>query len=310
MTRMNAPVRSIRPPCAPPAPIAASAAACIATPDGTGGAADRRRSRRIRRISAGCARRARRSARRSGSTAGCCIRCCGRPTARSRASTGTRARSRRRRLRPHHRARRAGRGRLLSLRPAADRGLLRRQQADEGLHRHGQRRHQFAAVHGLVGRRPSPRLRRRHRARHATRTSTQADLIVLVGSNAAWCHPVLFQRMMQQHGASAARSIVVIDPRRTATAEEADLLLPIAPGTDTALFCGLLVHLAERGALDRAYIDAHTSGFDEALARAREIAPDVAATAARDRPRRSRRRALLRPVRSHARASSPATRRA
>ena len=55
----------------------------------------------------------------------------------------------------------------------ADRGLLRRQQADEGLHRLGQCRHQFAAVHGLVGRRPSPRLRRRHGAGHATRISTR-----------------------------------------------------------------------------------------------------------------------------------------
>ena len=56
--------------------------------------------------------------------------------------------------------------RLLRLRPVADRGLLRRQQADEGLHRLGQYRHQFAALHGLVGRRPPPRLRRRHGAGH------------------------------------------------------------------------------------------------------------------------------------------------
>ena len=105
-----------------------------------------------------------------------------------------------------------------------------------------------------------------------------ADLIVLVGSNAAWCHPVLFQRMVRNKTERAAR-IVVIDPRRTVTGEEADLFLPIAPGTDTALFCGLLVHLAERGLIDRAYVDRHTDGFDDALARAREIAPDIAATA-------------------------------
>src|SRR5450432_3010871 len=77
-----------------------------------------------------------------------------------------------------------------------------------------------------------------------------ADLIVLVGSNAAWCHPVLFQRIMRNKAQRGAR-IVVIDPRRTVTAQEADLFLPIAPGTDTTLFCGLLVHLAEHGALDR-----------------------------------------------------------
>src|SRR5262252_4429116 len=106
----------------------------------------------------------------------------------------------------------------------------------------------------------------------------EADLIVLVGSNAAWCHPVLFQRMLLNKGLRRAR-VVVIDPRRTATAEEADLFLPIAPGGDTALFCGLLVHLAEAHALDYRYIDAHTSGFENALARARSIAPDIGATA-------------------------------
>src|SRR5258705_5316016 len=105
-----------------------------------------------------------------------------------------------------------------------------------------------------------------------------ADLIVLVGSNAAWCHPVLFQRMVKNRRERGAR-IVVIDPRRTATAEDADLFLPIAPGMDTALFCGLLVHLADLCALDYRYIDAHTAGFENALARARAIAPDLAATA-------------------------------
>ena len=78
---------------------------------------------------------------------------------------GPRARRGRRRILAHHRARRPRRGRLLSLRAAPHRGLLRRQQADERLHRLGQRRHQFAAVHGLLGRRPPPRLRRRYRAR-------------------------------------------------------------------------------------------------------------------------------------------------
>ena len=61
-----------------------------------------------------------------------------------------------------------------------------------------------------------------------------ADLIILVGSNAAWCHPVLYQRMVANKRPRGAR-IVVIDPRRTATAEDADLFLPIAPGMDT--FC-------------------------------------------------------------------------
>jgi assimilatory nitrate reductase catalytic subunit len=105
-----------------------------------------------------------------------------------------------------------------------------------------------------------------------------ADLLVLVGSNAAWCHPVLFQRMLANKQARGAR-IVVIDPRRTDTAGEADLFLGLKPGTDTALFSGLLVALADSGALDSDYIARHTSGFDEALARAKSIAGSVGATA-------------------------------
>ncbi len=106
----------------------------------------------------------------------------------------------------------------------------------------------------------------------------EADLIVLVGSNAAWCHPVLYQRMIAAKRNRGAK-LIVIDPRRTATAKDADLFLPIAPGMDAALFCGLLVHLADTLALDYAYIDRHTAGFVEALARAREIAANPAATA-------------------------------
>jgi len=106
-----------------------------------------------------------------------------------------------------------------------------------------------------------------------------ADLVILTGSNAAWCHPVLFQRMVANRHKRGAK-IVVIDPRQTATAEEADLFLPIAPGMDTALFCGLLVHLADTHAFDYGYVEAHTTGLTEALARAREIAPGPEATAA------------------------------
>jgi assimilatory nitrate reductase catalytic subunit len=106
----------------------------------------------------------------------------------------------------------------------------------------------------------------------------QADLLVLVGSNAAWCHPVLFQRMLTNKLERGAR-IVVIDPRRTDTAGDADLYLGLKPGTDTALFSGLLVYLADNGALDRDYVEHHTSGFDDALARARSIAGSIGATA-------------------------------
>ena len=106
----------------------------------------------------------------------------------------------------------------------------------------------------------------------------EADLLVLVGSNAAWCHPVLFQRMLANKQGRGAR-IVVIDPRRTDTAGDADLFLGLKPGTDTALFCGLLVHLADTGALDRDYIGRYTTGFEDAIARARSMAGSVGATA-------------------------------
>lgn len=74
-----------------------------------------------------------------------------------------------------------------------------------------------------------------------------ADLVVLVGSNLAWCHPVLFQRLMAAKAARPAMRIVVVDPRRTATCEGADLHLPIAPGGDVALFNALLRDLHARG---------------------------------------------------------------
>ncbi len=94
-----------------------------------------------------------------------------------------------------------------------------------------------------------------------------ADLVILVGSNLAWCHPVLFQRLVAARKARGTK-IVVIDPRATATCEIADLHLAIAPGTDVALFNGLLAHLAASERLDNAYIDHYTSGFDEAVATA------------------------------------------
>ncbi|WP_332686478.1 molybdopterin-dependent oxidoreductase, partial [Bosea sp. (in: a-proteobacteria)] len=107
-----------------------------------------------------------------------------------------------------------------------------------------------------------------------------ADLVVLVGSNTAWCHPVLFRRIQQNRSERGAR-VVVIDPRVTATAEEADLVLRLKPGSDSVLFAGLLVQLADAGLLDRDYLARHVSGFEEALENARAIAPNLAATAER-----------------------------
>lgn len=91
------------------------------------------------------------------------------------------------------------------------------------------------------------------------------DLLVMVGSNAAWTHPVIYQRIAAAKQANPNKRIVVIDTRRTATAELADLFLQIKPGTDSALFGGLLRHVAQTDALDTDYIEAHTHGFDAAL---------------------------------------------
>ena len=93
-------------------------------------------------------------------------------------------------------------GRVLCLGPAAHRGLLRRQQADEGLHRHRQHRHQLAAVHGLRGRRPQPRVRRRRGAADATRISTRPTSIVLVGLQ----HRVVPSGHLSAHASGAARA--------------------------------------------------------------------------------------------------------
>ena len=91
-----------------------------------------------------------------------------------------------------------------------------------------------------------------------------ADLVVLVGSNLAWCHPVLHQRLM---AAKETRDLTVvnIDPRRTATAEMADIHLAIKPGADLQLFNGLLTHIVENNAVDADYVKNHVSGFEAAV---------------------------------------------
>ena len=94
----------------------------------------------------------------------------------------------------------------------------------------------------------------------------EADLVVLVGSNAAWCHPVLYQRIVAAKAGKPNKRVVVIDPRRTDTCDAADLHLPLRPGSDAVLFNGLLAHLARAGAADAGFVADHTSGAEEALA--------------------------------------------
>nr|WP_157226718.1 bifunctional nitrate reductase/sulfite reductase flavoprotein subunit alpha [Gordonia soli] len=88
-----------------------------------------------------------------------------------------------------------------------------------------------------------------------------ADVFLVIGSNMADCHPILFLRLMDRVKAGA--TLIVVDPRRTATAAKADLFLQIAPGTDLAFLNGLLHLLITDGHLDTEFIAAHTDGFDQ-----------------------------------------------
>jgi assimilatory nitrate reductase catalytic subunit len=106
----------------------------------------------------------------------------------------------------------------------------------------------------------------------------EADLVVLVGSNTAWCHPVLYQRLVEARAQRGTR-VINIDPRRTATSEIADLHLSLAPGSDVLLFNGLLSHLHRTGHIDHAWVGAHTSGFTEAIKTADAEAGSSAAVA-------------------------------
>jgi ferredoxin-nitrate reductase len=101
-----------------------------------------------------------------------------------------------------------------------------------------------------------------------------ADLVLLIGTNTADCHPVLFQRLLKrQRRQKEGLRLVVVDPRATATSEPADLHLAIRPGTDLVLLHGLGHLLLELQALDQGFIAAHTEGFAELRALWRQWTP-------------------------------------
>ena len=106
-----------------------------------------------------------------------------------------------------------------------------------------------------------------------------ADLIVLVGSNMAWCHPVLYQRIVKAKARRPSLRVVVIDPRRTPTCDIADLHVPLRAGTDVTLFNGLLHWLAQRELIDRPFVEQHTRGAAQALLAAQNTAGEVEAVA-------------------------------
>ncbi|WP_461471346.1 molybdopterin-dependent oxidoreductase [Pararhodobacter sp.] len=101
----------------------------------------------------------------------------------------------------------------------------------------------------------------------------EADTVVLVGSNLAWCHPVLYQRLAAARAARPDMRVVTIDPRRTATSDIADMHLALRPGSDAALFNALLTQIVDQGALDHAFVSDHVDGLDAALEAARADDP-------------------------------------
>lgn len=104
-----------------------------------------------------------------------------------------------------------------------------------------------------------------------------AQCIFIVGSNTAYAHPILFRRIEEAKAANPALKIIFCDPRRTDTAEIADLYLGIQPGTDVSLFNGMLHIMLWEGWTDAAYIAAHTTGFDALKATVRDYTPDLVA---------------------------------
>ncbi|WP_350603205.1 nitrate reductase [Pseudoalteromonas sp. SMN1298-MNA-CIBAN-0114] len=98
----------------------------------------------------------------------------------------------------------------------------------------------------------------------------QTELLILIGSNAAWTHPVLYQRMERAKQLNPNMKVVVIDPRKTDTAELADTFLNIKPGSDAALYNGLLNYLNEHNHLDTQFIAQRTNGFESALQEAQK----------------------------------------
>jgi len=101
-----------------------------------------------------------------------------------------------------------------------------------------------------------------------------AQCLFIVGSNAAWAHPILFRRIEDARAANPGMKVIVADPRRTDTAGMADLFLPIQPGSDVMLFNGMLHLMLWEGWTNAEYIGAHTTGFDELKALVRDATPE------------------------------------
>ncbi len=104
-----------------------------------------------------------------------------------------------------------------------------------------------------------------------------ADLIFIAGSNTAWAHPIVYRRIEDARARNPGLRVIVVDPRRTATAADADLHLAIEPGSDVALFNAMLRVLITEGFVNRDYIAAHTESFDEVERTVSSYTPERAA---------------------------------
>ncbi|MFM2647849.1 nitrate reductase [Vibrio diabolicus] len=101
------------------------------------------------------------------------------------------------------------------------------------------------------------------------------ELLIICGANTAWTHPVLFRRIQQARESNPNLKLVVIDPRETVTAQQADLHLPIKNDGDVSLFNGLLKFLIEQQCIDSEYINSHTGGFDALAEEVSDLRYDV-----------------------------------
>ncbi len=104
-----------------------------------------------------------------------------------------------------------------------------------------------------------------------------AQTLFIVGANTAHAHPILFRRIEDARQANPSMKLIVVDPRRTETAEMADLFLPILPGTDVALFHGMLHVMMQEGLLDMAFVNQHTNGFADLQATLADYTPQKVA---------------------------------
>jgi formate dehydrogenase alpha subunit len=101
-----------------------------------------------------------------------------------------------------------------------------------------------------------------------------ADCVLILGANMEACHPVLYQRIREHKRRHPATKIIVVDPRRTQTAELADLYLPVKPGTDVALLNSMLHEIVLDELVENEFISNHTEGWPELREEVRSYSPE------------------------------------